>query len=85
MIAAIDYYGIAAVIAAITGLVTSVGAVLIHRTTSDTQTKLKTGNGKTPGEILTDSDATATAVAEAVGADIPPKSETSVPSGGTAA
>lgn len=63
---------VAAIIAGLTGLFTAVAAVFQHRrgdaikaTVEKTAADLVTGNGRTPGEILTKSDAVADAVIDA--------------------
>lgn len=46
-----SYAGIAAVIAALTGLVAAVGTILNARTTRAVHSEIKTANGQTIGEL----------------------------------
>lgn len=52
MLAAIDYYGIAAVIAAIAGLLTSALAFLQRKPVAETHAAVQTANGKSLGEVV---------------------------------
>lgn len=69
MLASIDYYGLAAVIAALTGLVTAIATAFAHRTATktqriaaDTNTKVTTANGMSVAEILDKSNLAADAL-----------------------
>lgn len=52
MIAAIDYYGIAAVIAAVTGLLAAVFGFLQRKPVSETHAAVQLSNGKSLGEVV---------------------------------
>lgn len=84
MIGTIDYYGLAAVIAAITGLITAIGGVVlggaIHRTSTDTNAKVTTSNGHTLGEITEQVDKKTDALTSAAGIDPAALTDTPPPS-----
>lgn len=74
LVAADNYAGIAAVIAALTGLVAAVGTILNGRTARAVHSEIKTANGQTIGELTEN-----TAIQQAADMGMAPPHESSEP------